>query len=57
MNTTATKMNSIQANHKAIQMAFSGDSTVLILGATGTGKTTLAQQIHLNGRRRSKYHV
>lgn len=39
---------------KLFHMATQFDSTVLITGPTGTGKSTLAKQIHLHSKRRSK---
>jgi DNA-binding NtrC family response regulator len=39
---------------KSVNMAFAGDSNVLLLGATGTGKSTLAREIHSRSRRREK---
>ena len=45
------------AHLKSINMACAGDSTVLLLGATGTGKSSLAREIHAKSRRREKPFV
>lgn len=39
---------------KAISLACTGDSTVLLLGATGTGKSSLARDIHFKSSRQEK---
>lgn len=44
-------------NTRAFQLACEGESTVLLTGATGTGKTSLARQIHDRSRRRDKPFV
>jgi len=47
-------VNPLALNQKTIRMACAGDSTVLLLGATGTGKSSLAREIHNRSRRREK---
>jgi len=57
MNIQSHLKSPLKTNPKLMSLACSGDSTVLLLGATGTGKTTLAREIHLNSRRRDKPFV
>jgi DNA-binding NtrC family response regulator len=42
---------------RVFKLACEGDSTVLLTGATGTGKSSLAREIHERSRRRSKPFV
>ena len=49
------KINSQQ--ERMFKIAANGDSTVLITGATGTGKSTFARRIHEGSSRRSKNFV
>jgi DNA-binding NtrC family response regulator len=58
------KFDSIIGNSPAMQQVFSRmekivhtDSTVLILGASGTGKELVARAIHFNGARKEKAFV
>ncbi len=42
---------------RLLKIAHLGDSTVLITGQTGTGKSTLAKKIHLESRRKDRPFV
>lgn len=44
-------------DEKSVKLAGRCDATVLITGPTGSGKTTLAKQIHQNGLRQSGRYV
>src|SRR5262249_30253020 len=59
MNRGGTTMNDKRRNgeNPVVELAKKSDLNVLILGATGTGKSTLAREIHQDGIRRERAFV